>query len=427
LDSAPELAQLRERLEAEEAAYAALLAEVDRLVDFPLPLERLPEQPEQMGRLNTLWRTAEMEPPGRAVRPLWRRVTAWLAPLFARQQDFNSNLVQVLNGQLEETARLHARWRELASTLVRYFQRLLPLVDARDRMSTAWATMRAELILEPYERRIEMLSRRIEGLQALRARLEVVGEELQALRSTLAAQTPPPAVADAALGAMRDSRYVAFENLYRGARRIIREHLADYLTLVRDAAPVVDLGCGRGEFLELLKDNGIAATGVDSNASCVHECRARGLDVVQADLLTHLRGLADKSLGTVFAAQVAEHLPPPLLTELLSQAFRLLRPGGLLLLETVNPRSVVGFLEVYTRDLTHERPLHPDTLRFLASAVGFTDVRVEFRAPVDPSAKLRSVPPEELPERTAQVLNENVARLNELIYGPQEYVLVAVR
>jgi len=104
-----------------------------------------------------------------------------------------------------------------------------------------------------------------------------------------------------------------------------------------------------------------------------------------------------------------------------------LRPGGLMILETVNPRSVVGFLEVYNRDLTHERPLHPDTLSFLASAAGFTDVRVELRSPVDAASRLQPIPTDGLPPRVAEALNENIARLNGLLYGPQEYALVARR
>jgi hypothetical protein len=93
----------------------------------------------------------------------------------------------------------------------------------------------------------------------------------------------------------------------------------------------------------------------------------------------------------------------------------------------VNPRSVVGLLEVFNRDLTHEKPLHPDTLSFLAAAAGFTDVRVELRSPVEPAARLQPVPTDGLPAPVAAALNENVARLNDLLYAPQEYVLLARR
>jgi O-antigen chain-terminating methyltransferase len=149
--------------------------------------------------------------------------------------------------------------------------------------------------------------------------------------------------------------------------------------------------------------------------------------VVEGDLVEFLRAERDGALGGAFAAQVAEHLPPPVLQAMLAQAHRALRPGGLLVLETVNPRSLVAFMEVYNRDLTHERPLHPDTLRFLAAAQGFTDVRVELRSPVDPSARLQAVPADGLPERAAQVLNENIERLNGLLYAPLEYALIARR
>jgi O-antigen chain-terminating methyltransferase len=109
------------------------------------------------------------------------------------------------------------------------------------------------------------------------------------------------------------------------------------------------------------------------------------------------------------------------------QSHRVLRPGGLLVLETVNPRSVLAFLEIYNRDLTHERPLHPDTLSFLAAAAGFSDVRVEMRSPVDPATRLQAVPGDGLPSRAHEVLNENVTKLNDLLYGPQEYALLARR
>jgi O-antigen chain-terminating methyltransferase len=132
-------------------------------------------------------------------------------------------------------------------------------------------------------------------------------------------------------------------------------------------------------------------------------------------------------LGGVFAAQVVEHLPPPVLAALLAEAHRVLRRGGLLLLETVNVRSATAFLEVYIRDITHERPLHSETLAFLVAAHGFTDVCVEARAPIPPEGRLQVVPWPGLPPDAARVINENVERLNTLLYGPLDYAVIARR
>jgi O-antigen chain-terminating methyltransferase len=423
----PDLLALRRRLEQEEEAYAEALDALDALATFPLPQENLPQLPELLARLNASWEAPSPPSTGGLAGRHHRSVWGVVAPALARQQDFNAALARAFNGYLEETARFHARLREVLSALVRYAQRLQPVIDARDRVATASATSRAELILESFDRRQESLARRVEGLQALRDRLESVSEEVRAVRGTLASRAPTAQMAVAAERAAEGSGYAAFENRFRGSPEEIRARLSSYVDLFRERAPVVDLGCGRGEFLELLRETGVPARGVEANPHSARQASARGLEVAEGDLLEFLRAQAAGSLGGVFAAQVAEHLPPAVLQDVLREAHRVLRRGGLLALETVNPRSVVGFLEVYIRDLTHEKPLHPETLSFLAAAAGFTDVRFELRAAVDPAGRLQPVPTQGLPARAAQALNENVERLNGLLYGPQEYVLLAVR
>ena len=191
---------------------------------------------------------------------------------------------------------------------------------------------------------------------------------------------------------------------------------------------VVDLGCGRGEFLELLRGEGIEACGVEGNANVVRECRDKGLDVVHGDLVAFLQEREAGSLGGVFAAQVVEHLPPPVLGALLAQAHRTLRSGGLLVVETPNVASALAFHDVFIRDLTHERPLHPDTLRFLAAAAGFSEVRIQMRNPVSEDVRLRFLPGSAgLAPPVIQVLNENVERLNALLFAPLDYALLARR
>jgi SAM-dependent methyltransferase len=356
-----------------------------------------------------------------------------------RQTEFNAQLVRVLNGQLDARGRLDAQLRDLASVLVQFLQTLLPLIDARDRMTSALATTRAELVIESLDRRLESLGRRLEGLAALRDRLEVVSERLRALEAGLAGAEPAPAAGDGvaglaasrrargALRAAEDAIYTAFENRFRGDREDVRERLASYVELFTGAAPVIELGCGRGEFLELLRAAGLEARGVDANAAAVAACRERGLAVEPGDLVGFLAAQPDASVGGVFAAQVAEHLPPAVLQRMLAECHRVLRPGGRLVLETVNVTSLLGLLEGFQRDLTHEKPLHPETLRFLVAAAGFAEARVEYRSPVEPSSRLQPIPPEGLPEAAAGMINENVRRLNDLLYGPLDYALIARR
>jgi len=390
----PALEALRARLDEEEAAYSEVLAAVDRLARFPLPSETTPEVRERLDRLNALW-----SPPGRPAGgglggALQRRAWDAVAPALERQSEFNAALVQLLNAHLGPLETLHAHLRELASAVVGYVQRVQPLVDARARVASSLATTRSELVLEAFDRRLESLDRRFEGLLAARDRLEAMPEG-------------------------------AREDRHRGGPEETR--LEENVALLRDSAPVVDLACGRGHLLEALRAAGVDSRGLDTSAAAVRECRERDLDVAQGDPVGFLRDQPKGSLGGLFAGGIVERLAPAALKALLEEAHRTLREGGLLLLEAGNPRSVLGLLESFRRDLAQQRPLHPDALSFLAAAAGFNDVQVEPRSPMAPDARLQPVPPDGLPERTAGVLNENVERLNALVYGPLGYALLARR
>jgi SAM-dependent methyltransferase len=433
LDPAPRedgpLGKLKARQAEEDAAYEEALAALDRLAAFSLPAEELNELPAQLEAINRLWKAPEGS--GESLGFLERRATEALKPAIARQQEWNANVVRILNGFIAEESKAIARLREISSALVRYAQRLLPTADARDRVASGYATLRSELILEAFDRRLESLHLRVDGLKALLDRIEVLGAEVRAVRETLAAQAPGPAVAQAAREAASSSVYGAFENRFRQSNDVLAsrfaKYAADFADRPKDAA-VLDLGCGRGEFLKALKDTGIQGRGVESNAAAVAVCQAKGLDVVNGDLIGFLKAAETASVGGIFAAQVAEHLPPAVLQSLLVESHRVLKAGGKLILETVNPRSVTGLLEVFNRDLTHEKPLHPDTFSFLAAAAGFVDVRVEMLSPLPALSQLRRLEASSsVPGQVVDVFNENVDRLNALLYGSLEYALHARR
>jgi O-antigen chain-terminating methyltransferase len=200
-----------------------------------------------------------------------------------------------------------------------------------------------------------------------------------------------------------------------------------YLPCFEGLTDILDVGCGRGEFLDLLAARGIAARGIDLNHEMAEVCRARGLDVTEADAIGYLSALDDGSLGGLFAAQVVEHLDPGYLLRFLELAFHKLRPGGRLVLETLNPACWVAFFESYIRDITHAWPLHPETLKYLVVASGFTRVAIEFRSPVPPQDRLQPVASGNVAglDEVVEAFNANVDKLNARIFTFMDYAIVA--
>lgn len=217
-----------------------------------------------------------------------------------------------------------------------------------------------------------------------------------------------------------DELYVAFEDRFRGARDEIKDRLRVYLPTVREAEagtaerPILDLGCGRGEWLEVLKEEGLHGRGIDLNHVMVHDTRARGLDVTECDALACLRSLPPRSVGAVTAFQVIEHISFEVLVEIFDATVCALQPGGVAIFEVPNPQNLlVGACTFYV-DPTHIRPLPPDALRFLAEASGLT--RVEIR-PLHPLTE------SQLPDSDSPVTRT----LNHYFFGPQDFAVIGYR
>jgi SAM-dependent methyltransferase len=228
-------------------------------------------------------------------------------------------------------------------------------------------------------------------------------------------------------------KYVGFEQKFRGSERDISDRLAGYLPLFDGASDVLDLGCGRGEFLAALNGRGISGRGLDINHEMVELCRSRGLAVDEGDALAYLERLGDGSLGGLFAAQVVEHFQPGYLMRVLDVAFHALRPGSKIVLETLNPACWSAFFDSYIRDVTHAWPLHPDTLSFLVTAAGFQRVEVRYMAPYSPDHKLQrvSVGRDQIltvaEAAMMEAFNTNVDRLNGQLFSHRDYAVIAER
>jgi SAM-dependent methyltransferase len=234
-----------------------------------------------------------------------------------------------------------------------------------------------------------------------------------------------------------DALYRGFEDRFRGSIDEVRAKQRVHLPIFTGASDIVDIGCGRGEFLAVLKDARVTARGVDLNREMIAEARARGLDVVEGDGLDYLASLPDASIGGVIASQVIEHLEPSYVVKLLAATFRKLRPGAPIVLETINPACWLAFFSSYLRDFTHVWPVHPETLQYLLQAAGFSRVEIRYTEQAPDSVRMRSVDPASLTggdaatSRALKMLgdacNANASILNSLLFTYMDYSAIGYR
>ena len=236
---------------------------------------------------------------------------------------------------------------------------------------------------------------------------------------------------------MSDSIYKGFEDRFRGSVEEIRDKQRAFVPLFAGASDVLDIGCGRGEFLALLKEHRIGARGIDMNAAMVAAARDRGLDVVQAEALVYLQALPDASLGGIIASQMIEHLQPSSLLALLPVILKKLRPNAPVVLETINPACWLAFFSSYLRDFTHVWPVHPETLKYLLEANGFARVELRYSEQAPDAVRMRGVDPASLTgldPATARALttladayNANATILNSLLFTYMDYAAIGYR
>jgi SAM-dependent methyltransferase len=437
----------------------------DRTGPQPSPIP--PPDRHQIERLNSLYQIIGAAPAAGGLKArLASGARRLLGRVLSRQQEFNAAVVDHLNRD--------------AAVGVEAHQASLNTIEwigvAVDRCDAATDDIRrhTETLLARERRNDTSMAALVAQHDELRAALSVLQQATQGLKRAISAapsgsstprenrtgtstpnsQLPTPREnSGAAPGNQFDDldshKYVGFEDQFRGSHEDIRKRVAEYLPIfsgirdqgsgIRDPGSgigdVLDVGCGRGEFLELLREHGVSARGIDVNPAMVEVCRAQGLDAVTADALAYLREVPDGSLGGLFAAQVVEHLEPRYLVQLLDAAFDKLRPGAPIVLETINPACWFAFFESYIRDLTHVRPVHPDTLKYLLIATGFQHVDIRYRAPYPESEKLQAVATRDPGSGVrdsgigdlVETLNANVEKINRLLFTYLDYAAVGRR
>jgi 2-polyprenyl-3-methyl-5-hydroxy-6-metoxy-1,4-benzoquinol methylase len=217
-----------------------------------------------------------------------------------------------------------------------------------------------------------------------------------------------------------ESLYVALEDRFRGDPETIRQRQSQYIPYIKDIVttgkPLLDLGCGRGEWLTVLRDSGIPATGIDSNRACIDDCNQLGLNVELADLVEHLNAIPEKSVGAITMFQVMEHLPFPVLLNVLRAALRALTPGGVFIAEVPNSETLSVGASTFWIDPTHEKPLFPGLLIFLAKEIGFNKAEGVYSSPLKPDPDVTSLPSD---------LQETFLSMFRQLNGPGDFALIA--
>jgi O-antigen chain-terminating methyltransferase len=320
---------------------------------------------------------------------------------------------------------------ELANT---HDERLRPLEKRLDSAETALRDASREI----GRLRDEVVPAAVARSDALLERLADELEEVASLTERCLRGEPLPVSGAAPIdeerlaGVLAEVQPLLLES-FRGGEKEIQHRLDHYLPDLASRGPVVDLGCGRGELLLLLREAGVDAAGVESDAALAEGARRRGLQIIEGDVLQVLRNLEPESRGAVTAIHFFEHLRPTTLLAVLAEIRRVLQPDGLLIAECPNPHTLRVGASLYWQDPTHERPLLPETLELMLRAAGFQLDRRELLHPfpadqllADDAGGTGAVTDPEI-----SVLAERVDRLRErlddILHGPRDFAVWAFK
>ncbi|CAN5427742.1 hypothetical protein BH09SUM1_BH09SUM1_04210 [soil metagenome] len=338
---------------------------------------------------------------------------------------------------------LNALWRAYESQDARRIEEFrLVYQSVEDRLIGVWKGIGER------DEQIKLVTDAIQSLQTNVAKVSTLDKELNAQMLFLSEQvsllneagpsaaqaiapigsgSPRPPIAttgiDPAIQQLLDLIYLRFQRQYRGDEAELRDSQKPYVEMLAhifgrvEKPRVVDAACGDGIFVEMLQQRGWDALGVDSGEAMVRHAQKKRLPVVREDAIAYLENTPPQSLDAITAFQFIEHLEPAPLLSFLKAGFRALKPGGAIIMETINPHTLKA-LHWFHLDLTHARLVFPEMLQLLAEGVGFQEVRWEGIHPVAESERLRA---------SHGGADFNIDRLNKLLFGDQDYYLVARR
>jgi O-antigen chain-terminating methyltransferase len=416
------LEKLAQERKDKESALSEKIEEIRQQADeFKDPQSKQKLQ-QILSHLEEILASAEKAPSKKRKSPFARSTKTPLED--SPQRTFNQEVFLVFK-ELENIINLYSKQTQVFSTaLAELSQMTITLIDVKDKEWDALSNNHVAKIFKSLEWRVDQLEAQYKDANMLMKRFMDLKENLIQLTATLEEKKmPTPGLVGEVLQPLEDWRYTGFENRFRGSEESVKIQLEEYLPFFKKGKKVVDLGCGRGEFLDLMKSKWIDSEGIDINEQMVSICQDKGLTCRKGDILELLTEYANGELGGIFSSQVIEHLPPPYLKRLLEVAFVKLETSAPIILETINPTSVFALVQIYHLDISHKQPIHPQALKYLLESSGFEDVKIQYSSPLE-EEMLKILPGAD--EQSA-LLNQNIDSLNKLLYAPPNYAAIGYK
>ena len=439
------LSALRERIQQRMEARAP------EVPDFRLPsLEALAERHQAAEKWAAQVGTVNPRPPGlhnklvQALKHLVARSMRWfvrpqrefdravletmdeMRQLFADQNRNLLVLAQVTEAADRARREVLAELERLRETVGTQHRSLDGRIMANvTRLDDALQGLQQSILEDITRHRDEHLKLHAEGKQWLEEEVRLIRQRLRSLTGVDAATgTSAGGLGAPAVPAFD---YPYFEGRFRGSEQEVRERQKAYVEFFRQRGPVLDLACGRGEFLSLLRENGIAGRGVDRDADMAARCREQDLEVACGDVFAFLEATPDGSLGGIFSAQFIEHLPTAAYVRLVELAYRKLRSGGALLLETQNPECLAIYSQSFFVDPTHVRPVPAAQLRFWMGEAGFRELHTHYVSPVAPQLPQLPLLEPKVGNARVERWNQEAQRFNQIYFGYQDYAVLGIK
>ena len=331
--------------------------------------------------------------------------------LIARQEKIELTWLRTPTTEQTEQAALRARLDELRMDFLK--------------LSSRWEGLREDLR--------DSVDKELSGI---RLQVADLGRQWRRLFWEEGKRTLPPALSESAKEYREEFDYFGFEERLRGSETSIKDGQESYLQYFAepfpncgpaseqgDNLPILDIGCGRGEFLEILREASLLGHGVDASLDNVLRCQEKGLEVVHADALEYLASLPDESQRGIFACQFIEHLPVDYLVAFIRACFQKIHPGGKVIFETINPDCLMALRNFYA-DLSHQKVIPSTTARFLVESSGFQNVAILYRSPYPIE---HTIPLCAGDTALAKQINQAFKQLNQILFGPQDYAVIGTR